>query len=229
MPIYAPTSLSVGQGCPVDELGEEITRRFVPSYSPMHRGVPGHELVAYNLSKKVSQLQVLHPRTHAIEPDRPTAVVHIDGACRGNGTPSARAAWGVYFGPESPLNASGLLDPDIQQTSTRAEIEALSQAVRIIQRDIMQDISLQQIYIASDSAYLVEAMSQWIEGWIENNGRNNEGRRVAHYEILKGTHELLDELTYGDDGGLDFKFWHVPREENREADMLANSALDGGV
>ncbi|KAF2452349.1 ribonuclease H-like domain-containing protein [Lineolata rhizophorae] len=214
-------------GSPLDGFGEELERQFDPQYSPMHQHVPENELVVYTPSKKVSQLQVMHPRTGALDLDKFTVVVFIDGACRGNGTPSARAAWGVYFGPQSPHNASDLLKADLPQTSTRAEIEALSQALRIIRDEISQDFSLQQIRIVSDSAFLVRAMSEWIEGWIENDGRNAEGRPVAHYETFKEIHERLDEMTYGDDGGLEFKFWHVPRERNEEADALANQALDG--
>lgn len=220
---FSPGNLGDGS---LDEFGEEIRRRFDPLYSPMHRDVPESKLVIYTPSKKVSQLQVKHPRTGSIELDIPTVVVSIDGACRGNGTPSARGAWGVYFGPQSPHNANGLLDPSYPQTSSRAEIEALLQALNIIQRDISKDMSLIEIRIKSDSLYLVRAMSEWIEGWIENHGRNDEGRPVKHYAALKGIHERLDEMEYGDDGGIDFKFWHVPREQNREADELANQAFD---
>ncbi|KAI1496875.1 ribonuclease H-like domain-containing protein [Biscogniauxia marginata] len=220
MPVY-------DDGAPFDEFGEEVARRFDPRYSPMHCHVPESQLVVYNPSKEVSQLQVKHPRTGALEIDRLTVVVSIDGACRSNGTPSARAAWGVYFGPQSPHNASGLVKPDLPQTNSRAEIEALSQALHIIQEVISQDLSLHHIRIRSDSDYLVKAMSEWIEGWIKKGGRSAQRRRVAHYPVLKEIHERLNEMAYGDDGGMDFKFWHVPREKNKGADMLANRALDG--
>ncbi|KAH8731098.1 hypothetical protein GQ44DRAFT_699359 [Phaeosphaeriaceae sp. PMI808] len=59
-------------------------------------------------------------------PDVSSLVVLINGACRGNGTPSAQASYGVYFGPNSPRNTHGLLPKALTQTSTRAEIEALS-------------------------------------------------------------------------------------------------------
>lgn len=210
-----------------NEYGEEIDRLFDVRCSPMHRNVPKGDLVVYTPSKNVRQLQVKHPRTGAIELDKLTAVISIDGACRGNGTPSARAAWGVYFGPGSPYNANGLLDPGAPQTSTRAEIEALSQAARIIREEIAPTFSVLEFYIMSDSSFLVSAMSEWIGGWIESDGRGSNGRPVAHYEILREIHELLDEMTYGDDGGMHFKFWLVPREDNRNADALANRAFDG--
>jgi hypothetical protein len=33
-------------------------------------------------------------------------VVWTDGACEGNGTPTARAGYGVYFGPNDPRHAA---------------------------------------------------------------------------------------------------------------------------
>ncbi|KAI1767937.1 ribonuclease H-like domain-containing protein [Hypoxylon sp. FL1150] len=193
-------------GSTYDQWGEEIEREFNPDCNLMRQDVPKSRLVVCNPSKRVSQLQIKHPSTGAISLDRMTVVVSIDGACCGNGTPSARAAWGVYFGPNSPHNDCGLLDPTLPQTSTRAEIEALT-----------------------DSDYLVKAMSRWIKGWIENGGRKAGGGPVAHFQVLKDIHEFIEEMTYGDEGGLYSKFWHVPRAQNPEADTLANRALDGSV
>lgn len=34
------------------------------------------------------------------------------------------------------------------------------------------------------------------------------------------------DMTYGNNGGMQIQFWQVPREENKEADALANKALD---
>ena len=88
-------------------------------------------------------------------------------------------------------------------------------------------MTLQEIKVRSDSEYLCQAMSMWVDGWIEDDGMRPNGQPVAHFGKLKEIHEAIDEMTYGDDGGLHFQFWHVPREENYEADALANSALDG--
>ncbi|KAL6858471.1 ribonuclease H-like protein [Trichoderma novae-zelandiae] len=220
-------SVSVGYvGLYWDEYGQGSKRIFDPQSSPLHRHVPADQLIVYNSTKRVQQLQEIHPYTNQISVDIPTVVVSIDGACRGNGTPAARAAWGVYFGPQSPHNASGILDAALPQTSTRAEIEALSQALDIIRNDVSRDFSLLHYRIRTDSSYLVQTFSQWIESWIDNGGKTSRGKRAAHFEVLKKIHERLDDMTYGDDGGMEFKFWLVPREENKEADGLANEALD---
>lgn len=223
--VFQPAFLS-GTGTPVNDTGEDIERLFVLDYSPMHRRVPEAQLITYSAEKQVSQLQILHPRTQAIEVDKMSMVVSIDGACRDNGTPTARASWGVFFGPGSRFNSSGRLSPSCPQTSSRAEIEALSQAIDAIRGISHGDLTLQEIKIRSDSEYLCQAMSMWVEEWIEDDGLRPNGQPVAHFEKLKEIHGAIDEMTYGDDGGLQFQFWHVPRGENREADALANSALD---
>ncbi|KAJ2999174.1 hypothetical protein NUW58_g81 [Xylaria curta] len=210
---------------PVNAHGEEIHRLFDPRSSSMHYRVPESQLVAYNTAKQVSQLQLLNPCTNNIEPDVRTVVIHIDGACRDNGRPTAMASWGVYVGPGSRYNARGMVQADLPQTSSRAEIEALSHALIIIRQIASHDPLLQHFKIMSDSEYLVKTMSMWIEGWIDNGGLGSRGQPVAHFKKLQEIHETLDEMEYGG-SRINVQFRHVPRENNQEADRLANEALD---
>ncbi|PSN61738.1 ribonuclease H-like protein [Corynespora cassiicola Philippines] len=152
-------------------------------------------------------------------------VVYIDGACRSNGTPSAKSSYGIYFGEGSPYNSAGLIESSIPQTSTRAEIEALKHALDIIEDITDKDLRLQHIKIATDSSYLVDAMSTHIYKWIENGGQGSRGK-IRHFDRLKEIHRKLDYMEYGDEGGREVEFWLIPREMNREADGLANAALD---
>jgi ribonuclease HI len=207
---------------------EEIHRLYDPSEDRCLYGLPRNQFVAYDTAKHtsgVSQLRMNIQGRPELNVRHETLVVHIDGACRGNGTPDARATWGVYFGPGSPFNANGKLPTSMPQTSTRAEIEALSQALDIICQITDKDYALSQIKIATDSSFLVKAMSEWIEEWIENDGVGSRGKRVAHYLVFKQLHEKLDYMEYSDAGGIEVQFWHVGREMNREADALANKAF----
>jgi ribonuclease HI len=209
-----------------DENFEEIRRLFVPSEGHGYARIPLSELVVYNDQKSVSQLMFhIHSQPRPVLDDF-TMVVYIDGACRGNGTPTARSSYGVYFGPNSKYNTFGRVPSTMPQTSTRAEIEALSHAMSIIRNVTSQDYRLQCIKIATDSSFLVNAMARDIEGWIVQGGKGARGKKVAHYEKLKELHEMLDEMEFGDDGGIGVQFWLVPRELNTEADALANRALD---
>ncbi|KAK7726418.1 hypothetical protein SLS57_003505 [Botryosphaeria dothidea] len=208
-----------------DEFGEPIHRLFVPMLDPCTMKIPRNQLITYNEEKQVSQLQMTTMRQPVPFPDASTVVIRIDGACRGNGTPHARASYGIYAGPNSRHNTNGLVHPSAPQTSTRAEIEALSHALDTIHDITKADFKLSRIKVATDSSFLVNAMSTWIEGWIENGGYNAEGKRVAHFNKLNELHERLDEMEYGDDGGIEIQFWHIPREMNREADALANATF----
>jgi ribonuclease HI len=209
-----------------DDNFEEVRRLYNPTEDPSSRRIPRDELVVYNTAKQISQLQMKVMARPDPFLDRHSLVVHIDGACRGNGTPGARASYGVYFGPSSPHNAYGILSSSTPQTSTRAEIEALSHALEIICRITDGDYALSRIKIATDSSFLVNAMSRWIEGWIEDGGVGSNGKQVAHYQVLKRLHEKLDYMEYSDDGGRYVKFWLVGREMNRDADALANMAFE---
>jgi ribonuclease HI len=120
------------------------------------------QLACYNPAKGILQVQVEARRRPGRVLDTNSLAVFIDGAYRGNGTPSARASYGVYFGPNSGYNTYGLLPSNLPQTSTRAEIEALVQALRMIVHVFNHDLRLSNIKIASDSSFLVNAMSVWM-------------------------------------------------------------------
>lgn len=209
-----------------DDYGEAIRRLFVPSFDPSHRQIPLNELVVPKQEISQLQFQSAHLRYPLPQLDTSSMVVYIDGACRDNGSPNARASYGVYFAPGSPHNTQGLLPASLPQTSTRAEIEALAKALEKIMDICSGNFQLSHIIIASDSAFLVDAMSRHIEGWIENDGIGSRGRKIAHYQRLKELHEKLDYMEYSDDGGIVVQFWHVDRSMNEAADALANTALD---
>jgi ribonuclease HI len=105
-----------------NDIGEEIRRLFDPSDDPCTRPILLDQLVVYNAQKQVSQLRMKVMARPEPFRDEHSMVVYIDGACRNNGSPTARASYGVYFGPDSPHNCYGLLPDSSPQTSTRAEI-----------------------------------------------------------------------------------------------------------
>lgn len=170
------------------------------------------------------QLQFVDWTRGLILPEPNTVVVKIDGTCN-NILPLPRGAWGVYFGPQSSINANGIMDLHLMQSTRRAIIEALWRALLIIYYQVTQDYSLVQIFIVSDSEYLVNAMTRWIEDWIANNGRTNEGHRVPYFSLIMQCHWLIETITSDHGPHRDVKFWLVTPEKNMEADFLARRAL----
>ncbi|KAK7052584.1 ribonuclease H-like protein [Favolaschia claudopus] len=151
--------------------------------------------------------------------DKRTVLISIDGACSGNGTPSARAAVGVYFGPSSPHNVSRSISG--VQTSQRAEILAAIRALRKAKTLLQDDTSVGAIVLLCDSQYVVGAMTEWIFGWKENGWKNANKKPVENKVDFEELDALIEEL---EEDGLDVKFWLVGREDNVHADQLAKAA-----
>lgn len=134
-------------------------------------------------------------------PDRPDPLrIHIDGASRGN---PGEAGFGVHVAGPDGRQIAGLYGYLGQATNNVAEYQALLHALRWALNQ-----GATRIAVFSDSELVV---------------RQIEGRyRVKHPDLRP----LYDEAR-----GLLARFAevlveHVPREENREADRLANQALD---
>jgi len=133
--------------------------------------------------------------------NRGTMIVYTDGACRGNRTPSARASYGAFFGPNSPHNTYGPLASNLPQTSPRAETKLLTQALTAICEITDADYGLFRITIVANSIFLVNAMTEWVHTGIANDGIGGNGHKMTHFDVIKNLHEKLDWMEYSDEGG----------------------------
>ena len=130
---------------------------------------------------------------------KPPARAWIDGACRGNPGPAA-AGWVIVWPDGSREEGCRALG---EGTNNVAEYRALLFALeRLAERGAAR------AEIRSDSELLVRQMA---------------GRYKVRHPALKPLHAEARSLL-GRIGPCDI--FHVPREENRDADRLANRALD---
>ncbi|MCJ1315711.1 hypothetical protein MMC15_001031 [Xylographa vitiligo] len=156
--------------------------------------------------------------------------VAIDGACRNNGTPHAQSAIGVYFGMYSKYNISKIF-PDDQATNQIAELRACLTALQRIIAIKMGNTNvtgglhhpLAQAVIKADSQYVVKGMTDWILTWRNNGYTGSDGRPVKNAWYFQKVDDCINRL---EDLGVNVRFWHVLRNSNKEADHLANAALD---
>lgn len=154
----------------------------------------------------------------------PTIGVFVDGACEGNGTPSAKAGFGVFFGQNSRYNLRGKLPVDSPQTSQRAELTAAIFALSQIELIAAEDKSLELFIIISDSAYLVNSITAYIVKWKQNGWKTSSGKDVVNRDLFE-TLDLKIHYLSRQNEGIDVLFWKVHRSENQEADRLARSVL----
>ncbi len=138
--------------------------------------------------------------------DRPPAhylVAHIDGGARGNPGP---AGYGVVLEDESGRKVATLSEYLGHQTNNFAEYQGLIGAL-----EYAIEHGPKALKVVSDSELLV---------------RQIKGIYKVKNATLKDLHARAKELI----GQLEwFSISHALREHNREADRLANEAMDKGM
>ncbi|KAL7918941.1 hypothetical protein ACQKWADRAFT_302723 [Trichoderma austrokoningii] len=204
-------------------------RHFNPACESIYRRIPKDQLLVYSATKAVLQIKREDP--HDIEAkahvDADSLVVSIASSCRNPGIRGVRAAYGIYFGPKSPYNTSALLNAALPQTETRAEIEALQQALHIIAtRIISYDFRPRRCYIKTHSAYIQRVFPCLVRRWAADCGTNVFGEKVVFFELLVDIEKRMAAMARGDgDGERDVLIWCAERGENLEAEGLAAEAI----
>jgi probable phosphoglycerate mutase len=129
-----------------------------------------------------------------------TFIAHIDGGARGNPGPGG---WGAVIRAESGETVAELSGAIAHATNNVAEYTGLLEALRWC-----QDHGATTVHLRSDSLLLVQQM---------------RGVYKVKNEGLKPLHAQARLLAYRIG---DVTFEHVPREQNKDADRLANVAMD---
>ena len=109
--------------------------------------------------------------------------VYTDGACTNNGKPGALGGVGVWFGEDDKRNVSEAL-PGERQTNQRAEIYACIRALEVLEG------TEGVVEIFTDSMYVVNAMTQWIAGWMLKKWKD-----VENTDLFKRLQELACKRT----------------------------------
>ena len=159
--------------------------------------------------------------------------LYTDGACRGNGqVADAPSGIGVV-----------LLIPDIQpiylkeklnfnpNTNNKAEIFAVIRGLELLfkyyspfdKSEFVKD----KLTIYSDSAYMINGITNWINGWRANNWMNSKKEPVKNKELW----EYLDRGIHFFEQDFDIEFvkvkGHSGNKWNEKCDRLANEAMEG--
>lgn len=115
------------------------------------------------------------------------------------------------------LEAEGPSGEEYRQVSDRAELRAVMGASRF---RYWCGEGFKTLVIATDSEYVVEGATRWVNGWLRNDWMTNYGP-VKNKDVWQA---LLGEFERWADGGMKIKFWRIPREWNTEADRTAKEA-----
>ena len=142
----------------------------------------------------------------------PDYYVYTDGACSKNGTLTASAGIGIYFGNNDPRNVSEKLLG--KQTNNLAELTAIMKTHAIIRKDIL---SGKKVAIVTDSEYAIKCVSTYGEKCHKQNWKVD----IPNKELVKTAYELYK------DNSNNVRFIHI-RAHTQKMDIhsIGNDQAD---
>lgn len=118
-------------------------------------------------------------------------VVFTDGGCENNGKKGARAAWAVWFPDHKDFSDAQVVPADQQQTNQRGELMAISQAIKIIEKNFPYETDIQ---IMTDSDYSKNCLTKWLPSWISKNWKTSTNKDVCHRDLIEDTSTRLSKF-----------------------------------
>ena len=132
-------------------------------------------------------------------------VIYTDGACSGNPGPGGWGAVLRWNGTEKELHGG-----DPQTTNNRMELMAAIQALEGLSRP-----ATVQLY--TDSKYLLDGITKWIDGWQRNGWRTSAKQPVKNEDLWRRLVQAMD----GHEVSWLWVKGHAGEEGNELADALA--------
>ena len=136
--------------------------------------------------------------------------IFTDGACRGNPGPGG---WGVIL--RSGSHEKELFGGEQSTTNNRMELRAAIEGLTALKRP-------SRVTVTTDSQYVRQGITQWIEGWKRNQWRTSAKKPVKNQDLW----QLLDEFTSRHEVTWEWVKGHSGHPDNELADALANRGID---
>ena len=136
--------------------------------------------------------------------------IFTDGACRGNPGPGGWGAVMRYKGKTRELYGG-----EAETTNNRMELMAAIVALETLQRAC-------KVSVTTDSKYVMQGITQWIEGWKKRGWKNSAKKPVKNVDLW----QRLDEAASRHDVRWHWVKGHSGHAENEQADALANKGID---
>ena len=137
-------------------------------------------------------------------------IIYTDGACRGNPGPGGWGALIKFDGVEKEI-FGGQIDTTNNQMELAAAIEGLTVLTEPC-----------SVKLFTDSKYVMDGITQWIQNWKKNNWRTAAKKDVKNKELWIE----LDKYESSHDVRWHWVKGHSGHEQNEIADQLANKGID---
>ena len=112
--------------------------------------------------------------------------IYTDGACVGNPGPGG---WSAIILKENEKKE--LFGGEKLTTNNRMELTAAIKALEYCNNQEHKQRSLQNIRIFTDSTYVKEGITVWINNWEKNNWKTSDKKNVKNVDLWKKLKELI--------------------------------------
>jgi ribonuclease HI len=141
---------------------------------------------------------------------KPPLEIYTDGACLGN---PGRGGWGailIWQDQEKELSGG-----EANTTNNRMELMAAIKALEAVKRPV-------PIRLVSDSTYLRDGITKWINGWRKNGWKTANKTPVANQDLW----QRLDELNQSHDISWEWVKGHSGHPMNERCDDMARQEAE---
>lgn len=141
---------------------------------------------------------------------KPPLEIYTDGACLGN---PGRGGWGailIWQDQEKELSGG-----EVNTTNNRMELMAAIKALEAVKRPV-------PIRLVSDSTYLRDGITKWINGWRKNGWKTANKTPVANQDLW----QRLDELNQSHDISWEWVKGHSGHPMNERCDDMARQEAE---
>ena len=135
--------------------------------------------------------------------------IWTDGACSNN---PGKGGWGavlIYKNHRKEISGS-----HNDTTNNRMELTAVIEALKTVKKDI-------PVKIYTDSKYVMEGITKWINSWKKNNWRTADKKPVKNSDLW----QELDKESQKHQISWQWVKGHAGNELNEIADQLARNAI----
>ena len=137
-------------------------------------------------------------------------IIYTDGACRGNPGPGG---WGALIRFDSVEKK--IFGGQANTTNNQMELSAAIEGLAILKEPC-------NVELFTDSKYVMDGITQWIQNWKKNNWRTAAKKDVKNKELW----QKLDQLITQHQVQWHWVKGHSGDAGNEAADLLANKGID---
>lgn len=175
-----------------------------------------------NHSKDFKRSPLPHPPELANYKEKIFFAIYSDGACRHNPGPGSWAVMAQNEKGDLIFESTGV---EPHTTNNRMELLGALSGLKTLEnlREKEEIKHLGQIFLFSDSRYVVDGMTRWRFAWKKRGWRKADGKVPENLDLWKQMDEFAKNRT-----SLVF-FWvkgHNDHPQNEYCDRMANTALD---